>query len=135
VDQRQEAKMKINNFLINITSEDPERMKAFYADVVGLEKNPDMGEDAFRAGGATIAIDGHSDTTGKAREPQRLLIDFMVDDLKTEQARLEGKGVEFIRKEGKEYWGGIISTFLDPDGNYCQLIEYNPALAEAGSEA
>ena len=28
----------------------------------------------------------------------------------------------FIRKEGTEYWGGVISTFLDPDGNYCQLM-------------
>lgn len=56
-----------------------------------------------------------------------MLIDFFVDDLKAEQARLESRGVKFIRKEGKEYWGGVISTFLDPDGNYCQLIEYKPA--------
>jgi predicted enzyme related to lactoylglutathione lyase len=118
--------MKVNTLLLNITSENPEKMKAFYADVVGLEKNPDMGDDAFRAGGATLAIDGHSDTKGTAKEPQRYLIDFFVDDLKAEQARLEGKGVQFIRKEGKEYWGGTISTFLDPDGNYCQIIEYKP---------
>jgi len=43
--------MKINNFLINITSEDPERLKAFYGQTIGLDKNPDMGEDAFYAGG------------------------------------------------------------------------------------
>ena len=118
--------MKINTMFINLTSEEPERLKAFYRDMVGLPPNPDMGESAFHAGGAVIGIDGHSDTKGTAKEPQRVLLDFFVDDLKAEQSRLEGLGVKFIRKEGKEYWGGIISTFLDPDGNYCQLIEYKP---------
>lgn len=118
--------MKVQSFLINLTSEDPERMKAFYGDVVGLEKNPDMGEDAFHAGGATIAIDGHSETKGPAREPQRVLIDFMVEDLAAEQARLEAKGVTFLRTAGREWWGGVISTFQDPDGNYVQIIEYKP---------
>ena len=118
--------MKVNSFLINLTSDDAERLKAFYAEVVGLPKNPDMGDDAFQAGGATIAIDGHSETKGAAKEPQRVLINFFVDDLKAEQSRLEGQGVKFIRTAGKEWWGGVISTFLDPDGNYCQIIEYRP---------
>lgn len=118
--------MKVNTLLINLTSEDPERLKAFYADVVGLAKNPDMGDGAFSAGGATISIDGHSETIGPAKEPHRVLIDFFVDDLKAEQGRLEGMGVKFIRTAGKEWWGGVISTFLDPDGNYCQIIEYKP---------
>ena len=118
--------MKVTNFLMNITSEDPERLKQFYKEVIGLTPNPDMGDSAYDVGGATLAIDGHSETKGTAKEPQRYLIDFFVDDLKSEQARLEGQGVKFIRKEGKEYWGGMISTFLDPDGNYCQFIEYKP---------
>ncbi len=121
--------MKVNSFLINLTSENPERLKAFYADLIGLERETDMGDGAFRAGGATLSIDGHSETKGGTKEPQRVLIDFFVDDLKTEQDRLERQGVTFIRREGKEYWGGIISTFLDPDGNYCQLIEYKPGNA------
>jgi predicted enzyme related to lactoylglutathione lyase len=118
--------MKVGSLLINLTSEEPDRLKAFYADVVGLEREADMGDGAFKAGGAVLAVDGHSDTKGGAKEPQRVLIDFFVDDLKAEQSRLEKQGVQFIRKEGKEYWGGTISTFLDPDGNYCQLIEYRP---------
>ena len=55
-------------------------MKAFYGETIGLSKNPDMGDDAFQAGGAIIAIDGHSETKGSAKEPQRVLIDFFVDD-------------------------------------------------------
>jgi predicted enzyme related to lactoylglutathione lyase len=53
-----------------------------------------------------------------------MLLDFFVDDLAAEQKRLEAAGVKFIRTAGKEPWGGVISTFLDPDGNYCQLIEF-----------
>ena len=49
-----------------------------------------------------------------------------VDDLNAEQSRLESAGVEFIRTAGKEEWGGVISTFVDPDGNYGQLIEFTP---------
>ena len=118
--------MKVEGFMLNVTSEDRDRLGAFYRDVVGLELRTDMGEYAFSTGGATFAIDNHSETRGVAREPQRYLINFLVADLAAEQARLETAGVEFIRKAGREDWGGLISTFLDPDGNYCQLIEYHP---------
>jgi predicted enzyme related to lactoylglutathione lyase len=118
--------MHVNQLILNITSEDPEALGAFYHDVVQLEPNAQVGSHAFNINGATLIIDGHSETKGRAKEPQRALINFMVDDLTAEQARLEAQGVEFIRKGGREYWGGVISTFLDPDGNYCQLMEFKP---------
>ena len=40
--------------------------------------------------------------------------------------QLEAKDVNLIRSAAREEWGGVISTFLDPDGNYCQLIEFRP---------
>ncbi len=122
--------MKVNSFVFNVTSEQPERLVAFYRDVVGLEPKPDFGERAFDAGGTPFTIDGHSETKGRTREPQRIIVSFFVDDLAAEQARLEGQGVKFIRTAGREEWGGVISTFLDPDGNYGQLIEFR---AEAGA--
>ncbi|HLG11735.1 MAG TPA: VOC family protein [Dehalococcoidia bacterium] len=118
--------MHVNQLILNVTSEDPERLGAFYRDVVKLEPNPQVGEHAFLAAGATFIIDGHSETKGMAKEPQRVLINFMVDDIAAEQDRLEAQGVTFIRKQGREYWGGVISTFLDPDGNYAQLMEFKP---------
>jgi predicted enzyme related to lactoylglutathione lyase len=118
--------MKVNSLVINITSEKPDRLLTFYRDVVGLPPNPDIGDGAFLAGGTPFIVDGHSSTKGATKEPQRVLVNFFVDDLAAEQSRLEEQGVKFIRTAGKEYWGGVISTFLDPDGNYCQLIEYKP---------
>ena len=122
--------MKVNSLLINVTSEHPDRLTAFYRDIVGLAPNAQIGDGAFDAGGTAFVIDGHSETKGDAQEPQRVLINFFVDDMAAQQARLEAQGVQFIRTAGREEWGGVISTFLDPDGNYCQLIEFKP---EAGS--
>ena len=98
--------MNVNQFILNVTSEDPDRLTAFYADTVGLPKNPDVGERAFTVGGTLILIDGHSETKGAAKEPHRMLINFFVDDLAAEQGRLEGQGVKFIRSAGREEWGG-----------------------------
>lgn len=118
--------MAVNQFLFNVNSENPERLKQFYRDVVGLTPNPEMGERALMAGQTPFLIDGHPDVHGAAKEAPRMLLNFMVDDLAGEQKRLEAAGVKFIRSAGKEPWGGIISTFVDPDGNYGQLIEYKP---------
>jgi predicted enzyme related to lactoylglutathione lyase len=122
-----EQDMSVTAAAINITSEQPQKLMQFYHEVVGLPKQEGMGEGALTFGGATLFIDGHSETHGATKEPQRVLINLFVDDLKAQQARIESGGAKFIRKEGKEEWGGVISTFLDPDGNYCQLIEYNPS--------
>lgn len=119
--------MKVTAFNVNLTSEQPQELMRFYGDVVGLPRDPNLGEGAFAVAGGHLLIDGHSEVKGKAKEPARVLINLFVEDLAAEQQRLEGQGVPFIRSAGKEYWGGVISTFTDPDGNYCQLIEYHPS--------
>ena len=120
--------MKVSRFIVNVTSEDPDRLAAFYRDVVELTPDPEMGGRAFDIlPNTTLAFDGHSDTAGPTKEPQRVLIDLFVDDIAAEEARLKSKGVTFIREQGKEEWGGLISTFLDPDGNYVQLVHYQPS--------
>ena len=118
--------MQLVSFAINLTSEEPARLLAFYRDTVGLTPRPEMGEGALQLGDATLFVDGHSEVKGATKEPARALLDFFVGDLAAEQSRLEAAGVKFIRTEGKEPWGGVISTFVDPDGNYGQLIEYKP---------
>jgi uncharacterized glyoxalase superfamily protein PhnB len=124
--------MKIASFLLNITSENPERMIEFYRDTLGLEPNPEIGEGAFNLGNGTVLhIDGHSDTHGMTKEPHRILIDFFVESAETEVAALKAKGVKFSRELGVEFWGGIISTFSDPDGNLLQVIEFDPTKATA----
>lgn len=121
--------MRVTSFNITITSEHPERLTEFYRNVLGLEQDEVSGGLRIGVGEAYIYIDGHSETKGPAKEPQRVLVNFFVDDLAAEQARLEAHGVPFIRTAGREFWGGVISTFLDPDGNYLQLLEFKPEAA------
>jgi predicted enzyme related to lactoylglutathione lyase len=118
--------MNVTNFFVAVNSEQPDRLREFYREVVGLQPQPEMGPGAFQVGGGVFAIGPHSEVRGATKEPPRVLYDFFVDDLAAEQKRLEGKGVKFIRSAGREPWGGIISTFADPDGNYVQIIEYKP---------
>jgi predicted enzyme related to lactoylglutathione lyase len=118
--------MQITGFTLNITSELPERMVAFYRDVLKLPADPafeQFGGGGFLAGGTSIVIDAHSETLGPAQQPSRFLLDFIVPDLAAEKARLEAAGVTFVREPGREFWGGLVATFLDPDGNYLQLFE------------
>jgi predicted enzyme related to lactoylglutathione lyase len=116
--------MKVTEFFTNITSDRPNDLFRFYRDVVALPAAPEFGP-AVRAGGAIITFHRHSETLGGAKEPQRHFTSLKVEDISAEQARIEAQGVSFIRRKGREHWGGIISTFLDPDGNYVQLLEYN----------
>ena len=118
--------MQTRGFILNINSDQPEALGAFYGETVGLARAEGMGPHAFILGDTThLIVDGHSDVHGKAKEAPRMLINFFVEDLAAEQSRLEGLGVPFIRKAGREEWGGVISTFLDPDGNYLQIVEFN----------
>ena len=114
--------MKVNGFNVNVCSEQPERLIQFYADVVGLQPMPQVSAGAFLAGNAAFLVDGHSEVKGTATEPQRVLLSFSVDDVAAEQERLESAGVRFVRPATKEPWGGLVATFLDLDGNYCQLV-------------
>jgi predicted enzyme related to lactoylglutathione lyase len=118
--------MNVTHFGLLITSENAERLIEFYRDVVGLTPKPEWGIGAFGLGETSaINIDGHSEVHGTAKEPQRHLVNLFVEDAAKEQARLEAAGVQFVRRLGREEWGGIISTFVDPDGNYLQLIQYD----------
>ena len=127
--------MRITNAIINITSDNPERLTAFYRDTVGLGPQPEQGEGALQVvPGLTLHVNGHSETHGQTKEPHRVLLDFFVEDVAAEEVRLKSQGVAFIREQGVEWWGGVISTFTDPDGNYCQIIQYDPSRATANPE-
>lgn len=118
--------MKVNQFVVNVNSGDPERLIGFYRDKLGLTVNPDAGPGAFMAGSAnfiSLIIEEHDQVAGATREPQRVLLNFFVDDAVAEQHRLEAADVRFIREATEEPGFGIVATFADPDGNLCQLMQ------------
>ena len=97
-----------------------------YQDVVGLTPKFEVTPGAFNTGSSLfvdLIVEPHSEVSGAAREPQRVMLNFVVDDAAAEQRRLESHDVRFIRPATEEPGVGLFATFADPDGNYCQLIE------------
>ena len=122
--------MEVQSAHINLATTDPGRLYSFYKDTLGLAVAEDMGEFALSAGGVTLAFATHSEIKGGAKEPQRYLVSFMVEDIDREHDRLIAAGVPCIRDRGLEFWGGIISTYVDPDGNFVQVLQFDPSKAQ-----
>ncbi len=112
---------------------DMERSVAFYRDVLGLTLlREDGGSWAlFDAGGRRFAL--HGATEGQPVQPGGATAVFSVNDLDAALARLGERGVQSSHEGDVEGYARFAS-FLDPDGNTFQLIEYARPQAESGPE-
>ena len=114
--------LKIHSVMIG--TDDLPRLAAFYRDVIGLK--PEMEDGNFVVfqgeGGAQLALGVHSEVKGRAKDPDRVIVDFQVGDCQAEYERLKAKGAEFTRPPSQDE-GFIVATFLDPDGNTLQLFQ------------
>ena len=114
--------MKFNSALL--FSEKPKALIAFYAKV--FQKDPKwQGGDfsGFDLAPGTLFIGPHDKVKGKNRIPERIMLNFEVNDVAAEFARIKALGATVIAKpyQPKEEAGMWIATFADPDGNYFQL--------------
>ena len=102
-------------------------LRDFYVEKLGLVPRADRdGHVDFEWGGLRLTIAVHHDVGGPARDPLRVMINFAVEDIEAEYARLREAGVAFSRPPGREPWGGLVATFADPDGNTLQLLQLPP---------
>ena len=104
---------------IGIPSQDAERSRSFYVDMLGL-RSDDRAQFEVWAGDTCFGI----------REPERLGMEFApqknahpalhADDVAKARAELEAKGVEFT---GEILDTGVchMAFFIDPDGNDLML--------------
>lgn len=113
----------LNFSSIMIGSHDPKSLAKFYEGV--FDKKADWEDGSwygFSVGNTSITIGEHSEVEGKAKEPQRLMLNFETKQVKEEFERIKKvKGVKII-KEPYEMQGAWIATLADPDGNYFQLM-------------
>ena len=109
---------------VTVWTEDLERLVQFYRDTLGLTlRDRHNGWANFAFGEMRLNLGFHDQVSGEAKDPYRIMLSFSVDDISAEYDRLSGQGVEFIRVPEKEDWGGMVATFVDPDGNVLQLLE------------
>jgi len=102
---------------IAVPTQDVERSEAFYAQTLGLEKNPNSLHDwiEFETGNVTLAL---VSAEGHGREFVPLphgSIALRVSDVEAAKAKLEAAGVEC----GDVWDSGACNgaSFTDPDGN------------------
>lgn len=116
--------LNLNSFMIG--SEQPKVLAKFYEKVFG--KKPDWSEGdwaGFQVGLCFLTIGGHDKVKGKAKNPERIIINFETKEVAKEFKRIETLGASVVAKpyqpdpNNHDAW---IATFADPDGNYFQLM-------------
>ena len=107
-------------------SEQPKVLAEFYEKVFG--KKPDMNDGeqwwGWMVGSCFFGIGAHSEVSGQAKEPARIMLNFETKEVKEEFERIKGLGAKVIKEpyqmeEAHNMWG---ATFADPNGNYFQLM-------------
>lgn len=112
--------LNLNSFMIG--SQQPEKLAEFYSGV--LDKKPDWTDEdwyGWTVGNCHLTIGPHSEIKGRAREPQRLILNLETTDVLHESERLKKLGTPVIKEPYQidDMW---IATFADADGNYFQLM-------------
>lgn len=115
-----------------IWTDDLARLLPFYRDVLGLPLEFVTPAFAgFRLPNGMLGLGLHSEVHGPAKDPYRIMINLVIEDMNLTYRRLEAQGVQFIRQPSPEA-GASIATFRDPDGNVLQLM--GPVIAEEEEE-
>ena len=109
----------------------PHRAAAWYRRALGLadpDANADSvtsrngGDEVLQAGDVELLITYRSHVATAAAEPNRLVLNFVVDDILEVEARLVAMEAIWVRELERTRWG-IIGTVLDLDGNYVQIVQ------------
>lgn len=97
-------------------------MAAFYEKV--FAKKPDMVEGnwyGWSVGNVFFSVGEHSETAGKAKDPERMMFNLETKEVKEEFERIKAIGATVI-KAPYDMGGAWIATLADPDGNFFQLM-------------
>lgn len=116
---------------LGLFSGNAKNLAEFYRDKVGLKVKFEgvMGEndeeiyemDTGRS--PTLFVMDHSKVKGKNKNPDRIIFNLEVDDIKKEVARLKRVKVKVVADIYHVEGYGYIATFEDVDGNYFQFAQ------------
>lgn len=117
---------------LNLYSDKPEDLIRFYRDKLGMSPEPGVkeGDDwyGFQTEGLTFAIEPSANRANYndlgVNLKNNVLIQFHADtreELEAMNAHLEQNGVKLLNKS-KQMDYGVISNFVDPDGNLMEIL-------------
>jgi catechol 2,3-dioxygenase-like lactoylglutathione lyase family enzyme len=123
---------------VRIITDDLDRLVAFYEQVTGVaadRPDPALAFAEVVMPWATLAI-GHSRTVplfapgaARAADNHSVIIEFQVEDVDAEYARLKPLIATWVQEPTTLPWGNRSILFRDPDGNLVNL--YTPVTDEA----
>ncbi len=106
------------------------KLAKFYRETVGLKQTMEMemsdkGEMAygFEFKGTNFVVLDHSKVKTKSKQPERMIVNFEVDDIEAEVKRLKKAKVKVKQNIYHVEGYGLIATFIDTDGNYFQFVQ------------
>ena len=113
-------------------SKDPGKLAGFYREKVGLkvelvgeygEKNEEILFQLKMGKTNLLYILHHSKIHGNTKEPERVMINYEVDNIEKEFDRLIKNKVKKIQDIYHIEDYGKIATFRDLDGNFFQIVQ------------
>jgi predicted enzyme related to lactoylglutathione lyase len=121
---------------LRIITDDLDGLVAFYETVTGVTaQRPAPPFAEFVLPTATLAI-GHTQTVAlfgagaaRAADNHSVIVEFRVDDVDAEHARLRPLVSEWVQEPTTMPWGNRSILFRDPDGNLVNL--FSPVTDEA----
>jgi predicted enzyme related to lactoylglutathione lyase len=114
----------LGSMLIGTT--DPDRLVDWYRKAFGLETD---GNGLLLAGDVGVIVERRDDVAATNPEPGRFIVNFHVPDAHAAARHLDAQGVTWLVKV-EEREPGWFGTFVDPDGNYAQIIQFKPGYTD-----
>jgi len=111
--------LNLNSIMIG--SAHPKTLADFYTKVLGKPDWEGEGWYGWQKGSTHLTIGEHSEVHGKAKEPQRVILNFESKQPKAQYQRIKEHGAQVV-KDLYQMEGMWIATFADPDGNYFQVM-------------
>lgn len=108
-----------------IGTHQPKVLAKFYEKALGKKADwKDGSWYGWQIGSNNLTIGEHSEVKGKAKEPQRVILNLETSEVEKEFERIKKTGAKVIKEPYNpgEASDMLIATFADPDGNYFQLM-------------
>ncbi|MBI5242405.1 MAG: VOC family protein [Elusimicrobia bacterium] len=128
-----QGELMVTGLLPAVVTDDVERLKVFYRDVVGLPIQADEGNFIqFGTGQSHLAIlardvIGHiAGERGRVHPGDkgfRFELYFRVADAQAASLRLQKSGAVLVSALASRPWGDRVAYFLDPDGNLVAVAD------------
>ena len=115
---------------VQVFVSDMDRAVDFYENSLGIgvrNRSPEFPEFVELATEGTILALNSVGDEGKQLVGRNTGITLAVPDVEAAHRSLSAKGVRFSRPPARQPWGGLMTSFFDPDGNEISLLELPPS--------